>query len=215
MLGKTHRITGIALYTGLLVQATDPVHSFNQSNIVFKFIDNTITTPILGFLHLTQIRSGHIVGSDIAQFTLMAICYGVVLYYGLVLPDVDSSKSALGRHVPFIEDTIGHRTLFHSIVPVILLVLATIFTSGLLQIIIGLISISYLFHLIEDAYSLQGINWFVFPLKTKWSKFRYRVDGAFEHVVFYIAWILTIGNISVFMYFSSAWTQLPHIFNLN
>lgn len=213
MLGKTHRITGIAAYTGLLMQATRPVHTFNQSNVILKTLDSYITTPVLDFLHLTQLRGSHVTGASIAQFMMMAMVYGVILSYGLVLPDVDSKNSTLGRYLPFIEDTVGHRTIFHSIFVVIALGLISFMTSGLLQVVFALLTASYYFHLVEDAYSLQGINWIVFPVKRRWAKYRYKVDGAFEHVVFYIAWLVTLVNVSILLYASSALKMIPKLFN--
>lgn len=213
MLGKTHRITGLALYTGLLAQATSPIHTFNQSNIMLKVLDDNITTPVLDFLHLTQLRGSHTTGASTAQFMMMAIIYGVIIYYGLVLPDVDSKTSTLGRYVPFIEETVGHRTIFHSIFVVLALAITSFMTSGLLQIVFALLAMTYYFHLLEDAFSLQGINWVVIPIKRRWAKYRYQVDGAFEHVVFYIAWLTTIANVGLMLYASNALKMIPELFN--
>lgn len=213
MLGKTHRITGMAVYTGLLVQSTSQVHTFNESMFLTRVLDEAFTTPVLKFLRLTQLRDPTPTGAALAQYLLMTVLYGIVIYYALVLPDIDSKNSTLGRYVPFIEDTIGHRTLFHSIVPLLGLIAASIFTSGLIQVLLTLTTSAYAFHLIEDAYSLQGINWFIFPIKTKWSKYRYRVDGGFEHIVFYIATIITFVNIASIAYISGIAGKLPELLN--
>lgn len=214
MLGKTHRMTGLALYAGLIAQSTPMVHKFNQDHLLPKVFDDAISQPILKFMNLTQLTNHSASGSDLAQYTLMILIYGIIIYYGLVLPDVDSKNSTLGRYVPFIEDVVGHRTIFHSIIPIILLVIGSIFTSGFLQIVLTLITVSYTFHLIEDSYSIQGINWIVVPLKHKWSKFRYRVDGPFEKVVFIISIIVFFGLIVLIAFASGIATHLPELVNL-
>ncbi len=81
---------------------------------------------------------------------------GIILYtLGLLLPDVDSETSTLGRrfHLP-----LGHRTWTHSLYPAIAFIVLGIWLRPLLWLGLG-----YLAHLWCDSLSRQGICW-LYPI---------------------------------------------------
>lgn len=80
-------------------------------------------------------------------------CMGAMfmLWFGSLLPDIDSKRSMLGRyfHLPF-----KHRTWTHSIWPLAILMLAASATPWLAYAFFG-----YAMHLLCDAVSSAGICW--------------------------------------------------------
>lgn len=185
MLGKTHRATGLALFTAILAQEVTHDTVAVKTNPILNGLYQIVAKPIANFLDLHYATP-----ADAYKFLLLAVIYSYVLKWALDLPDIDSKESYLGRYVPFIEDTIGHRTIFHTIFPVLLLSGVVFVTAGFYQRIAILVTAGYLFHLIEDAYSLIGINWFLIPTHHRFKPFRYSVDGPFEKITYYASLIL-------------------------
>lgn len=195
MLGKTHRSTGMAVYLSVLTQELVHNEPIVKQNVILSTLYTTFVAPITHALGLTYVNP-----NDLYKFLFFALVYGFALWYALVLPDVDSKNSILGRHVPFIEDTVGHRTIFHSLVPIVLLVGLSVITSGLPRNIATVVTAGYLFHLIEDAWSVSGINWFVIPMRHKFKAMRYEVGGLFETVVYYLSIALNVVMVAVMLY---------------
>lgn len=75
---------------------------------------------------------------------------------GGLLPDIDSESSLLGRHVHL---PVGHRTITHSIWPVVLLFVFSWVTDGILAGLFTALLFGYLTHLVADALGRAGICW--------------------------------------------------------
>lgn len=89
--------------------------------------------------------------SDLNNWIVVGI--GIVLFFlGLVLPDIDSKTSIIGRyvHLPF-----KHRTWTHSLWPVIAFAVGSLWVRPLMWLAIG-----YLVHLFWDSISRSGVCWF-------------------------------------------------------
>lgn len=179
MLGKTHAITTTS--TGLLglyglYQATQTVSTEAwYSSVLYKSVD------ILGL------------DFDLVGFPLvlaLVICT-LGLLFGSLLPDVDSKRSILGRFVPFVEEIIGHRTYTHTVWVVLLL-------SGLAYYVnvtfLWMVVIGYSAHIIQDSFSVQGIDW-LYPFGKGYRSYGgasikkgfhiglYRVGGVLETII--------------------------------
>lgn len=114
------------------------------------------------------------------QFLLwMSICI-VSLGFGALLPDVDSKSSILGRYVPWIQDAIGHRTLTHTVWVLIPLFFAAYWFG---HVVLWMIAIGYWLHIVQDSFSVQGINWF-WPLGKGFHIKLYRVGGIVEDIIY-------------------------------
>lgn len=121
------------------------------------------------------------------------ILFGITLVFASVLPDIDISKSKVGKKFwplsSIISFLFGHRGFIHTIFPPIIAVsTATIFGYGTL----GLAFLTgYGTHLISDIVTVQGLMPF-FPLsKIKASGFII-TGGLIEHTVFFGALIFLL-----------------------
>ncbi|HLC64787.1 MAG TPA: metal-dependent hydrolase [Candidatus Nanoarchaeia archaeon] len=91
--------------------------------------------------------------SDAVLFIALAIFFGA-------LPDIDTSKSKIGRKFPLISTIIGfffgHRGIFHTVyIPILLFVLSSYYFGFSLS---AAILVGYISHLIGDALTIQGIK---------------------------------------------------------
>ena len=92
----------------------------------------------------------------------------LALFFSL-FPDIDESKSKIGRENKILSKTInfffGHRGIFHTIwIPVLLFLILLLFN---VKVIIGIaILIGYISHLFLDAITKQGIKPF-YPIYNK------------------------------------------------
>ena len=92
----------------------------------------------------------------------------VVLFFSL-FPDIDETKSKIGRENKILSKTInfffGHRGIFHTIyIPVLLFLILILFN---VKVIIGIaVFIGYLSHLFLDAITRHGIMPF-YPIYNK------------------------------------------------
>ena len=89
----------------------------------------------------------------------------VLFYLGTLLPDIDNDASTLGRyvHVP-----VGHRTWMHSIYPVVLFAVLSVWFKPFAWLAAG-----YFGHLFWDSLSAMGVCWFYpFPGYLDYGKAR-------------------------------------------
>lgn len=179
MLGKTHAITTTS--TGLLgiyglYHVTQTVSTdIWYGSMTHKFVD------LLGL-------DFELVGIPLV---IMLIISSLGLLLGSLLPDVDSKRSILGRFVPFVEDIIGHRTYTHTIWVALLL-------SGLAYYVdimfLWMVVVGYIFHIIQDSFSIQGVDW-LYPFGKGYRSYGgakikngfhigiYRVGGVIESII--------------------------------
>ncbi|RJQ17599.1 metal-dependent hydrolase [Candidatus Woesearchaeota archaeon] len=83
----------------------------------------------------------------------------LIMIFASLLPDIDSARAWLGNKL--VAFTFGHRGFFHSVFPVIMfaIIMQFIFNNFIYTIAF---STAYLFHLLLDSFTFQGIKPFVF-----------------------------------------------------
>lgn len=148
---------------------------------------------------------------EFSLFFALFICI-IGLAIGALLPDIDSKRSILGRYVPFVEDLVGHRTITHTIWVISGLFLISYFFG---QTILWMISFGYLFHVIQDSFSVQGIDW-LWPIGKGYKNYGgasikrgfhigiYRVGGILETVIHIFMFLL-------FVYMLYQWWMIAYI----
>jgi inner membrane protein len=122
---------------------------------------------------------------------------GVAL--GSLLPDIDEPKSKVGRKAPILSHGIklffGHRGITHTLLASIIVgSLLFYFSKGFPSpLAIGL-TIGYLFHILEDALSIEGVP-LLFPITKKHFGIPiYRTGGLREYVILVVT-LLWIGHL--------------------
>lgn len=117
------------------------------------------------------------------------------LIIGSVLPDIDESKSWIGRRVPIISSTIktlfGHRSITHSGVILALMVAFMFHFSH--EFLLGLF-LGITLHIIADFFSVAGIP-LLYPFSKKRSQIGLYRTGTWSEMIIFI------GS-SVFIFYS-------------
>lgn len=122
--------------------------------------------------------------------------YLAIVCFASAIPDIDESKSKIGRKIMpiswFIEKTFGHRNLFHSVFP--LIILFVIFFYILEWNVVGIaFLLGYGCHLFSDMFNYQGIG-LLHPLyKGRITGF-IKTGGVIEVVLFFL---LLFANILI------------------
>ena len=115
---------------------------------------------------------------------------------GSSLPDIDNPKSKIGRRLPLVSDVVNifssHRGIFHSLFPVIGLMIIFIVYN---QIYLFALSIGYLSHLFLDSLTKTGINYF-HPFQLFTVKGVVKTGSFFEFIIFIC--LTTITAIYIF-----------------
>ena len=103
-------------------------------------------------------------------FNLNSLLFILVLVFSATLPDIDHSKSWIGRKVKLLSWLInfifGHRKLIHSIFFAVFLaiIIKLFFNDYYIPFFLG-----YLSHLFLDALTKQGVRvFYLFKFKTSW-----------------------------------------------
>lgn len=152
MIGRNHLIGGYALGAGICFGTYALSKTLPTDNALY---DATA--------YLIQFFTDF---GDVPWFIsglLAFICFGI----GSLLPDIDSPNSLLGRYVHL---NVGHRTITHSIWPVLILWLL----GWLVYPLWAWVALGYTIHLLLDTPSAAGVCWF-WPI----SKYRRYGNGAF------------------------------------
>lgn len=124
---------------------------------------------------------------------IQAIFLFVVLFFSL-FPDIDESKSKIGRENKILSKTInfffGHRGIFHTVwIPVLLFLILILFD---VKIIIGIaVLIGYLSHLFLDAMTRHGIRPF-YPIYNQNISGFIKTNSIFEKIFFLIVIALNL-----------------------
>lgn len=132
MSGKQHIASGIALagieHTGFLCVCESAVSDFSSRFLghVSRFFDC----------------------GSILWIPVCVAAYG----FGLLLPDIDRQTSILGRYIRL---PVEHRKWFHTIYPVLFLIICALRFP-----ILSYVALGYFNHLWMDDYSKCGICWF-------------------------------------------------------
>lgn len=129
---------------------------------------------------------------------------------GVLLPDIDSEKSTLGKMVPFIGAILPHRLVTHTIWMFIPLIGFTwVFKSAYLL----ALTLGFFTHISQDTLSAQGICWF-YPVVGKYKSFTggatikegkrifptYSVGGAGETFIHIISICTLLTSVVVLYY---------------
>lgn len=141
-------------------------------------------------------------------------------HYGAQFPDIDQKSTDISRNTgvfgKWVCNHLEHRTYTHTLWAVLLYAAVWIgseyMVSGWLHTLICPLLFGFmvgnLLHLIEDNFSVMGVC-FLYPLHGKYltgkngkskykstrgySKYRYRVNGAFETILYYVLSVVLIG----------------------
>lgn len=192
MVGKSHLLVGLT------------------AGIVFDSVAHISGPPLIGTNHIT-----------LALVIDKALFY-VMVAFGALLPDIDNAHSTLGKKLGWISKEIqhkfGHRTLFHSLLG---LVIGSALALGIQQLITYLllsrgytiparvISSSYIIffavlfgsvmHIAADALTLEGVplfwpirKYYGFPPLRNW---RFRTGTWPEHVIVWTFMLLVAVGI--------------------
>ena len=121
-----------------------------------------------------------LIGSFVNKYLFL-----VLLVFGSLVPDLDNPYSKIGRKLrPFsniLRFFFGHRGMFHSILPAILIFAVFYYILGMELIGIAL-SVGFMLHLVLDGLTREGVNYF-YPLKFRVSGF-VKTGGIFEWIIF-------------------------------
>jgi len=192
MVGKSHLLVGLT------------------AGIVFDSVAHISGPPLIGTNHIT-----------LALVIDKALFY-VMVAFGALLPDIDNAHSTLGKKLGWISKEIqhkfGHRTLFHSLLG---LVIGSALALGIQQLVTYLllsrgytiparvISSSYIIffavlfgsvmHIAADALTLEGVplfwpirKYYGFPPLRNW---RFRTGTWPEHVIVWTFMLLVAVGI--------------------
>jgi len=124
----------------------------------------------------------------------------IMVCFASALPDIDESDSRIGRKLrplsTIIEKVFGHRNIFHSIFPLILIFI--IFFYVLKWNVAGVaFLLGYSSHLFTDMFTYMGVG-LLYPLyKGRITGF-IKTGGIVEHILFFI---LIFANILVLGWF--------------
>jgi inner membrane protein len=180
MVGKSHLLVGLT------------------AGVVFDSVFHVSGPPLIGTGHITRDLV-----IDKALFYLMVA-------YGSLLPDIDNARSTLGKKLGWIskeiQHTFGHRTVFHSLLGLILgsalalglqqIISYLLLTRGLViparvvvssQIVFIAVLFGCVMHIVADSLTLEGVplfwpgkKYYGFPPSRKW---RFRTGTWPEHVI--------------------------------
>ena len=114
--------------------------------------------------------------------------FGTLLVIASLAPDIDLSKSTIGRKFWPVSSAInfmfGHRGLIHTIFPPLIAALALMIAGqGMLGIAFAT---GYMTHLLADAATVQGIMLF-FPFSRTRASGPVRTGGMLEYGIFFLA----------------------------
>ena len=132
-----------------------------------------------------------VVGAAAGYLATQAVTGALVGGIAALLPDIDHPGSKLGRRVPVlptvINKLVGHRTLTHSILVLIILTGMLFFIAPVFITIAFFVG--YLSHLILDSFTVSGVP-FLYPFKKRNYGLRFcYTQGIFEKV-FLVVFVL-------------------------
>lgn len=132
-------------------------------------------------------------------FNLNPVLFVLFVLIGSLTPDLDHSKSKIGRKTwplsAIIKFTFGHRGLFHSLflAAIITLLIKLLINNYAVPFFIGFLS-----HLLTDALTKRGIN-FLYPIKFFRIKGFIKTNSFLEKILFFIIIVLIIIRIIILL----------------
>lgn len=116
-----------------------------------------------------------------SRYSFELVCILLSFALGVVLPDIDSEDSTLGKYIKPISRLIPHRTFTHTLWVVLLLGVAV---WSFESIYLLALTLGYALHILEDSFSSQGIRW-LYPVPVKGRPpLTYETGGFGETVMF-------------------------------
>jgi inner membrane protein len=107
--------------------------------------------------------------------------YLLLFLFAALLPDIDSSSSLIGKHVPFMGWLFRHRGVWHSAwMPLAAVLLLYPFSIQ----IAALIALGYLTHILADSLTHEGVRP-LHPLPWRLRGF-IRTNSFAEHMIFLV-----------------------------
>jgi inner membrane protein len=189
MVGRSHLLVGLT------------------AGIVFDSVFHVSGPPLIGTSHITR------------DLVIDKALFYVMVALGALLPDIDNAHSTLGKKLGWVSKEIqhkfGHRTLFHSLLGLLLgsaialgvqqIVSYLLATRGLIipsrvvsssHIVFIAVLFGCIMHLLADALTLEGIpllwpmkKYFGFPPLRNW---RFRTGTWPEYVIVW-AFMILVG----------------------
>lgn len=166
------------------------------------------TTLVVGFIPLFIFKN------DLIHLVDYVAVYLIGLTTGALFPDIDESRSSIGRKVPlisgFINKTVGHRNLTHNIFLYIPFMIYAYYmgtqTYKLEYILILGFCFGAILHILEDCLTNSGVSNAMKPLLSNFvilgKKYRFKTNERFENYVFYpIVSLILIVEIDLFVHF--------------
>ena len=149
------------------------------------------TTLVVGFIPLFIFKN------DLIHLVDYVAVYLIGLTTGTLFPDIDESRSSIGRKVPLISDfinkTVGHRNLTHNIFLYIPFMIYAyymgIHTYGLEWTLLIGFCIGAILHILEDCLTNSGVSNAMKPFLPNFvilgRKYRFNTNERFENNVYY------------------------------
>ncbi|MEI4802947.1 metal-dependent hydrolase [Bacillus sp. FJAT-51639] len=159
----------------------------------------------------THMTTSVALGATLSFISGYPFSFGYVtgILLGSLLPDIDEPNSYIGRRslgiAKVVKKKFGHRGLTHSFVAwIIVSLLYFLFSYSFL---LGL-SMGYLFHLIGDYFTNQGVRLFIpFDDKRYKAPITFKVGSSIENVIFWISMVsfivLLINGLAVSFVYST------------
>lgn len=173
MLGRHHVTSGIALgVIGVSVATIAGVSALAQSAV-----DGTATT---GYAHWFGMELQHWKNMSVSDTARTLILGGLMFVVGTLLPDIDSPTSSINRilHLRYVRWPFPHRTLTHSIWPIIALIVLSAAWPYFAWLAAGMAT-----HIVLDAFSTSGVC-LLWPL-TRYKRSRNRRRYSAHHLAMY------------------------------
>ena len=166
------------------------------------------TTLAIGFIPLFIFKN-----ELIGLIDYVAV-YMIGLTIGALFPDIDESKSSIGRKIPlissFINKTVGHRNLTHNLFLYIPFLIYAYYmgvkTYNLEYILLIGFCFGSILHILEDCLTNSGVSNAMKPLLSNFvilgNKYRFNTNEKFENYVFYpIVSLILIVEVDLFTHF--------------
>jgi len=142
-------------------------------------------------MYYTHIAFGLLVGLISLFFITVdnAVLFLFLVVFGSLLPDIDHSKSKVGKNVKIVGFLFEHRGFFHSLLATIFFVLIIHVLFRDLTITLGF-GIGYLSHILLDMLNFKAVK-LLFPLPIKVKGFM-KTKSIGEYALFFVFVIVDV-----------------------
>ena len=109
------------------------------------------------------------------------VAFSLFVVFGSLLPDIDKNSSIIGRKMKSVSLLFSHRGFFHSLYALALFSLVIYLLFDALYSFAFVVG--YLWHLVFDSFTRQGIAYFLFDKKIKGE---FLSGGLFDSFLFWL-----------------------------